>query len=333
LTSKASLEGERKLVTVLFVDVAGFTALSERLDPEDVHQLMDRAFELMLGEIHRYEGTVNQFLGDGLMALFGALAMRRTLGTYREELRQERSIDFQVRMGLNTGPVVVGKIGDNLRMDYTAVGDTTNLAARLQSLAEPGQILVSEDIARVAGPYFILHALGETRVKGKALPVRPYSVEATRAARSRLEAVMERGLTPLVGRERELALLEDRLAEACVGRGQVVFVFGEAGIGKSRLLVEFRRRAEAHGVQWLTGRCVSYGRSMSYLPVLDLVRSLFGIQEADGVDAVVERVQAGVRALGEDLCRFSGPCSPAIPGTPASPSCPRISGAAVSSMR
>jgi class 3 adenylate cyclase/pimeloyl-ACP methyl ester carboxylesterase len=316
LTSKASLEGERKLVTVLFVDVAGFTALSERLDPEDVHQLMDRAFELMLGEIHRYEGTVNQFLGDGLMALFGApiahedhsqraiyaaLAMRRTLGTYREELRQERSIDFQVRMGLNTGPVVVGKIGDNLRMDYTAVGDTTNLAARLQSLAEPGQILVSEDIARVAGPYFILHALGETRVKGKALPVRPYSVEATRAARSRLEAVMERGLTPLVGRERELALLEDRLAEACVGRGQVVFVFGEAGIGKSRLLVEFRRRAEAHGVQWLTGRCVSYGRSMSYLPVLDLVRSLFGIQEADGVDAVVERVQAGVRALGEDL--------------------------------
>src|SRR5262245_19857940 len=153
LTSRASLQGERKLVTVLFVDVSGFTALSEKLDPEDVHALMDRAFELMLGEIHRYEGTVNQFLGDGLMALFGApishedhssravhaaLGIQRALGVYRDEVSAQRGIDFRVRMGLNAGAVVVGKIGDNLRMDYTAVGDTTNLAARLLALAEPG---------------------------------------------------------------------------------------------------------------------------------------------------------------------------------------------------
>jgi len=188
LTSRASLDGERKLVTVLFVDVSGFTALSEKLDPEDVHALMDRAFELMLGEIHRYEGTVNQFLGDGLMALFGApiahedhsaralhaaLGIRRALGAYRDEVGAQRGIDFRVRMGLNAGAVVVGKIGDNLRMDYTAVGDTTNLAARLLALAEPGQILVSDDIVKAVGPYFALEPVGEVSVKGKALPVRP----------------------------------------------------------------------------------------------------------------------------------------------------------------
>jgi class 3 adenylate cyclase len=154
LTTRAALEGERKILTVLFTDVSGFTALSERLDPEDVHDLMDRAFELMLDEVHRYEGTVNQFLGDGLMALFGApiahedhavraihaaLGIRRALAGHRDLLRATRGIEFQVRMGVNTGPVVVGSIGNNLRMDYTAVGDTTNLAARLLALAPPAR--------------------------------------------------------------------------------------------------------------------------------------------------------------------------------------------------
>jgi class 3 adenylate cyclase/pimeloyl-ACP methyl ester carboxylesterase len=316
LTSRASLEGERKIVTVLFVDVSGFTALSERLDPEDVHGLMDRAFERMLPEIHRHEGTVNQFLGDGLMALFGAplaqedhpvqatraaLAIRRALETYREELARERGVDFRVRMGLNSGPVVVGKIGDNLRMDYTAVGDTTNLAARLLALAEPGQILVSDDLARSIEPYFVLEGLGEVAVKGKALPVRAHRVESARAVRSRLEAVMERGLATLVGRERELALLDDRFAEVEAGRGQVVFVFGEPGVGKSRLLLEFRRRAEARGARWLTGRCVSYSRGTSYVPIVDLVRSLLGIQESDGVEAMIAKIEAGVGDAGGRL--------------------------------
>jgi class 3 adenylate cyclase/pimeloyl-ACP methyl ester carboxylesterase len=316
LTSRAALEGERKLVTVLFVDVSGFTAMSERLDPEDVHGLMDHAFELMLAEIHRYEGTVNQFLGDGLMALFGApiahedhparalraaLGMQRVLGGYRDQLRTQRGIEFQVRLGLNTGAVVVGKIGDNLRMDYTAVGDTTNLAARLLALAEPGQILVSEEIARAAGAYFVLQPLGEVAVKGKALPVRAYRVEAARAVRSRIEAVLERGLTELIGREKELALVRDRFEEALDGRGQAVYVFGEPGIGKSRLLIEFRREVEAVGARWLTGRCISYGRAISYLPVLDVLRDLLDIKESDDAETMVAKIDAGVRGLGDDL--------------------------------
>jgi class 3 adenylate cyclase/pimeloyl-ACP methyl ester carboxylesterase len=316
LTSRAVLQGERKLVTVLFVDVSGFTALSEKLDPEDVHGLMDRAFELMLGEVHRYEGTVNQFLGDGLMALFGApiahedhsaravhaaLSIQRVLGAYRDELLAKRGIEFRARMGLNSGAVVVGKIGDNLRMDYTAVGDTTNLAARLLALAEPGQILVSEDIVKAVGPYFALQPLGEVSVKGKTLPVRPYRVEGTRSVRSRLEAESERGLTPLVGREHELALLRDSFAEAQAGHGQAVFVYGEAGIGKSRLLLEFRHHAEAAGARWILGRCVSYGHAIAHLPVLDFVRDLFGIKEGDDLETMQEKLADGVREAGDDV--------------------------------
>jgi class 3 adenylate cyclase/pimeloyl-ACP methyl ester carboxylesterase len=316
LTSRAALEGERKQVTILFVDVSAFTALSENLDPEDVHQVMDHAFELMLAEVHRYEGTVNQFLGDGLMALFGAplahedhpvravhtaLGIQRALAAYRERLRAERSIEFQVRMGLNTGAVVVGSIGDNLRMDYTAVGDTTNVAARFLALAEPGQILVSDETARLVNPYFRLQPLGEFMVKGKARPVRAFRVEGARAVRSRLEAQTEQGLTPFVGRQRELAILHDRFAEALGGRGQAVFVFGEAGVGKSRLLLEFRRHAEAVGGRWLLGRCVSYGRAISYLPVLDLVRDFLELKEGDSVDAMLEKIDAGVARLGADL--------------------------------
>jgi class 3 adenylate cyclase/pimeloyl-ACP methyl ester carboxylesterase len=316
LTSRAALQGERKLVTVLFVDVSGFTALSEKLDPEDVHGLMDRAFEVMLVEVHRYEGTVNQFLGDGLMALFGApiahedhparavhaaLGIQRGLGVYRDELLARRGIEFRVRMGLNSGAVVVGKIGDNLRMDYTAVGDTTNLAARLLALAEPGEILVSEDIVKAVGPYFVLQPLGEVSVKGKNLPVRPYRVDGIRSVRSRLEAESERGLTPLVGRDHELALLRDTFAEAQADHGQAVFVYGEAGIGKSRLLLEFRHHAEAAGARWILGRCVSYGHAIAHLPVLDFVRDLCGIKEGDGVETMLEKLAEGVREAGDDV--------------------------------
>jgi class 3 adenylate cyclase/pimeloyl-ACP methyl ester carboxylesterase len=316
LVSRASLEGERKQVTVLFVDVSGFTALSETLDPEDVHQLMDHAFDAMLSEVHRFEGTVNQFLGDGLMALFGApiahedhavravhaaLGIRRALAVQRERVWAERSIEFDVRMGLNTGLVVVGSIGDNLRMDYTAVGDTTNVAARLLALAAPGQILVSNETARVVQPNFHLQPLGEVVVKGKARPLRTFRVEGARGAGSRLEAEAGEGLTPFVGREHELAILHDRFAEARDGRGQAVFVSGEAGLGKSRLLLEFRRHAEVAGGRCLLGHCVSYGRSISYLPVLDLVRALLELEEGDSVGAILEKIEAGVLRLGADL--------------------------------
>jgi class 3 adenylate cyclase/pimeloyl-ACP methyl ester carboxylesterase len=316
LTSRSAIQGERKQVTVLFVDVSGFTALSETLDPEEVHQLMERAFALMLDEVHQYEGTVNQFLGDGVMALFGApiahedhpvravhaaLGIQQALAAYHEALRAERDIDFQVRMGLNTGAVVVGTIGDNLRMDYTAVGDTTNLAARLQALAEPGQIWVGETTAKAVELYFHLQPLGEVAVKGKAASVRSYRVGGSRGVRSRLEAVMERGLTPLVGRERELALLQDRFAEVQGGRGQVIFVYGEAGIGKSRLLLEFRRHVETTEARWLVGRCVSYGRHVAYVPLLDVVRELTGIQETDDVTTILAKIETGVHRVGDHV--------------------------------
>src|SRR5213593_980086 len=183
LTSKGALEGERKQVTVMFTDVSGFTAMSERLDPEEVHAIMDRAFEVILNAVHRYEGTINQFLGDGVMALFGApiahedhaqravhaaLGMQRVLQGYQAELQRTRGITFRVRMGLNTGLVVVGSIGDNLRMDYTAVGDTTNLAARMVNMAAPEQILVAEDTHKTVSGYFITRPLGAQVIKGKA---------------------------------------------------------------------------------------------------------------------------------------------------------------------
>src|SRR5262252_8030673 len=213
LTSKSALEGERKQVTVLFVDVSGFTSISDRLDPEDVHGLMKRAFELMLTEVHRYEGTVNQFLGDGIMALFGApiahedharralhaaLGIRTALGAYEEELQRSRGITFQVRQGLNTGLVVVGSIGTDLRMDYTAVGDTTNVAARFLQAAEPRRILISEATFRPIQDYFHTRPVGEISIKGKAHPVRAWELLAAKRPRSRFEVAAERGLTPFV---------------------------------------------------------------------------------------------------------------------------------------
>jgi class 3 adenylate cyclase len=315
LTSRSALEGERKQVTVLFVDVSGFTSLSERLDPEDVHGLMSRAFELMLAEVHRYEGTVNQFLGDGIMALFGApiahedhaqravhaaLGIRKALEGYQEELRGRRGISFRVRQGLNTGLVVVGSIGNDLRMDYTAVGDTTNVAARLQVAADPGRILISDAIHRLVGSYFYVRALGEFTLKGKAEPVRAWDVLSARVARTRLEVEAERGLTPFVGRERELRLLFECFEQAKAGHGQVVFIAGEPGIGKSRLLLEFRRRLGDEAT-WLEGRALSFERSMAFHPLIDLLRRNFRLEEGDAEGTIVTKMERGVLRLGEDL--------------------------------
>jgi class 3 adenylate cyclase/tetratricopeptide (TPR) repeat protein len=314
LKDRSALTGERKQVTVLFADVSGFTSISERLDPEDVHALINRAFELMLAEVHRYEGTVNQFLGDGLMALFGAplahedhaqraahaaLAMHAALTRYREELKRQRAIEFRVRMGLNTGLVVVGAIGDNLRMDYTAVGDTTNTAARMQQLAEPGQIVVAETTERLIAPYFELRALGTFSVKNRAQPVAAWELSRARPHVSRLAARAAHGLSPFVGRDDAIAMLERALAAARAGRGQVALVVGEAGIGKSRLLLEFRQRAG--DVTWLQGDCISFGQSIPFLPIVEIVKQRFGIEEADDearmVARVRERLGEGARAV------------------------------------
>jgi class 3 adenylate cyclase/tetratricopeptide (TPR) repeat protein len=315
LTSRSALEGERKQVTVLFADVAGFTSLSERLDPEDVHGLMTRALELMLAEVHRYEGTVNQFLGDGIMALFGApiahedhaqravhaaLAIRAALDGYREELQRRRSIDFQVRQGLNTGLVVVGGIGSDLRMDYTAAGDTTNVAARLQQMAQPGSIVIAEPTHRLTVGYFHMRPLGTLHLRGKVEPVSAWEVVTARETRGRLEVEAERGLTALVGREREMAALWDCFEKARAGRGQMVFVVGEPGIGKSRLVYELRRRV-GDQVGWLEGRCVSFGRSIPFHPLIDLLRRRLGIKDGDDEPTVIGKIEGGVLPLGDDL--------------------------------
>ncbi len=314
LTTGSALEGERKQVTVLFVDVSGFTSLSERLDPEEVHRLMRRAFDLMLAEVHRYEGTVNQFLGDGVMALFGApiahedharravhaaLGIARALDDYQKELAP-RGITFRARQGLNTGLVVVGSIGSDLRMDYTAVGDTTNVAARLQQAGEPGRVTISEATHRLVRGYFESRPLGEVHLKGKAEPVAAWEVVAAHETRTRLEVEADRGLTPFVGRERELGLLLDAFERARVGQGQVAFVVGDAGIGKSRLLLELRRRLGGEAV-WHEGHCLSFGKAMAFHPLVDLLRRQFAVEESDGEAAIAAKIERAVTETGKDL--------------------------------
>jgi class 3 adenylate cyclase/tetratricopeptide (TPR) repeat protein len=315
LTARSALEGERKQVTVLFADVAGFTALAARLDPEVVHEVMDHCFALLTAEVHRFEGTINQYTGDGVMALFGApmahedsarravhaaLGMQRALRDLGHTLQAQHGFRVPMRMGLNTGLVVVGKIGDDLRMDYTAVGDTTNLAARLQQLAQPGSVVISEATYKLVAGFFETRNLGEHSVKGHTEPVRAFEVLRARGRRTRLEVAAERGLTPLVGRERELATLRDLFQQVKAGRGQVVSITGEACIGKSRLVLEFRQALAAAGeaVTWLEGQCLSFGQTMPFLPVIDQLRANFGIAEADGAPEIIAKVEDGMRRMG-----------------------------------
>jgi class 3 adenylate cyclase/tetratricopeptide (TPR) repeat protein len=314
LTSKSAIEGERKQVTILFCDIVESTRLAERLDPERMHELMDRALRLMAEAVHRYEGTVNQFLGDGLMALFGApvavedhalraaqaaLAIRETLAGYSEQLKQERGVELQLRVGLNTGLVVVGRIGDDLRMDYTAVGDATNLAARVMALAEPGTILVTEATHRLIEGYVRGEPLGLTPIRGRGEPVAIFRITGRRRARRRFDVVAERGLTPLAGRDGELQLLHDCLTRAKAGRGQVVSIMGDAGVGKSRLIHEFHQSLGGERVTWLEGHCMPYGQIAPYFPVLDGLRASFGIEEGDNQLQIEEKLRQGVRQIAD----------------------------------
>ncbi len=305
LTSRSAMEGERKLVTVLFADVAGFTPMSERLDPEDVHEIMDGCFRILMDEIHRYEGTVNEFRGDGLMALFGApvshedhaqrachaaLAIQRGLAPYAERLRREYGIDFKMRIGLNSGPVVVGAIGDDLRMDYTAQGDTANLAARMESNAKPGTVLLSSQTHRLAKDFFELGPKRTIQVKGKEAPQETYELIRARDIHTRIEASVARGLTELVGRRPEMESLMAAFEKAKRGEAQIVDVIGEAGVGKSRLVYEFEKSVGSN-VIFLTGVCAHHGRNVNFLPVIDVVRNAFGIQQGMTEEETGDRIQ------------------------------------------
>jgi class 3 adenylate cyclase/tetratricopeptide (TPR) repeat protein len=312
LTSKSALEGERKQVTVLFCDIVESSRLAERLDPEAMHALMDRALRLMAEAVHRDEGTVNQFLGDGLMALFGAplaledhavravraaLAIQETLGGYSAQLAEEHGVELRLRLGLNTGPVVVGRIGDDLRMDYTAIGDTTHVAARLQALAEPGTILISEATHRQVEGYIRSEPMGPVHVRNRSEPVSVFRVTGRRPARSRLEASAERGLTQLVGRQRELVVLHECLTRARAGRGQVVTVTGEPGAGKSRLLFEFRKALDERQVTWLEGHCEASAQATPYLPIRHVLQAEFDLEDGDNPLQVQEKLRHGVVGL------------------------------------
>jgi class 3 adenylate cyclase/tetratricopeptide (TPR) repeat protein len=315
LNSRSALEGERKQVTVLFCDLANSTPLAEMLGPEAMHGLLDSFFELALGEVHRYEGTINQFLGDGFMALFGAPLAREdharravlaALGMQRA--LRERAIgkprggeELDVRMGLNTGLVVVGKIGDNLRMDYTAIGDTTHVASRLEQLAAPGSIVISEATYRLVRGYVLVEDLGELSVRGKTDPVHAFKILGPGPRRSRIESAEGApALTPFVGREHELAVLQGLLARAEAGQGQVVGIVGESGVGKSRLLHQFRQAQRGRSLTFLEGRCLSYGSSIPYLPVLDILRQSCGITETDGPEAIGQKLDWALNEMGLD---------------------------------
>jgi class 3 adenylate cyclase/tetratricopeptide (TPR) repeat protein len=313
LHSKAALEGERKQVTVLFADVPGFAAMSENLDPEAVHAIMDSAFEVILNEVHHYEGMINQFLGDGVMALFGApvanedhaqralsaaLAIQRELQPLADEVRRLHGATFRMRMGINTGLVVVGAIGRDLRMDYTAVGDTTNLAARLLGLAQPGQIVVSRRTQQLSAGFFVFEDLGEFQVKGRREPARAYAVSREISGQTRLEVSRERGLTPLVGRSQELASLAGLHRRAADGQGAIALLVGDAGVGKSRLLYELLHRIEAEGGLELETTCASYGHSMAYRPIVELLRRYLGLVEGSSGEEICSRVAEELQFLG-----------------------------------
>ena len=309
LTTRSSIEGEHKIVTVMFADVANSTAMFEKLDLEAVHEIMDRCFRLIMDEVHRYEGTVNQFLGDGMMALFGApiahedhaqracqaaLGIRKALEPYGESLKSRYGIDFNMRIGLNSGPVVVGSIGDDLRMDYTAKGDTVNTASRLEGVSEAGQILVSRDTYRLAREAFTFFAMEPVRVKGKRDPLIVFELH-----RSRLSPGKSRGLRDLsyafVGRDHDMAQLKDIFAGLEAGRGQTVLISGEAGIGKSRLLSELKRDITSREqVHWLEGRCLAYTSSVPYGPFLELIRNHAGIRDEQSEDAARRRLDLAV---------------------------------------
>src|SRR5262245_11885216 len=311
LTSRTVIEGERKHVTVLFADVTGSMELAEQVDAEEWHRILDRFFEILTEGVHRFEGTVNQYTGDGIMALFGApiahedhghracyaaLHLVAELHRFAQELKRERGLTFATRIGLHSGEVVVGKIGDDLRMDYTAQGHVVGIAARLQALADPGKVYVSEQTAALVAGFLELESLGSFRLKGVTQPVGVFSLEAVGRMRTRLDVSRARGLSRFVGRSDEMATLESALARAAEGQGRVIAVAADAGTGKSRLCAEFIERCRARAIPVHEGRGVAHGKLLPFLPLLELLRSVFALSERDNAREARQKI-AGTLVL------------------------------------
>jgi len=316
LAQRDRIEGERKQVTVMFCDMEGFTSLTEKLGSEETYSLMDEVYEILIHKVHDYEGTVNELTGDGIMALFGApialedapqrairsaLAIHREINKFSKQLKSEKRIpSIKMRIGIHTGPVVVGTLGNDLRVEFKAVGDTVNLASRMEGLAEPGTTYVTEETFKLTEGLFRFESLGEKLVKGKEEPVKVYQVIAPSTRRTRFEVSAERGLTPFVGRDRELELLLDGFERVKAGKGQAFSIVSEAGVGKSRLLYEFRKAVANEDVTFLEGRCLSYGRSVAYHPVIDVLKSNFDIHEGERDQEIRGKVKKGLELIGVD---------------------------------
>ena len=316
INSKAALEGERKQVTVLFADLKGSMELLADRDPEEARKLLDPVLEHMMEAVHRYEGTVNQVMGDGIMALFGAplahedhavracyaaLRMQETVKKYAEGVRREYGVTIRIRVGLNSGDVVVRSIGSDLHMDYTAVGQTTHLAARMEQIADPATILMAADTLYLAEGFVQVQSLGPIPVKGLAAPVEVYELMGASPMRSRLQAAAARGLTTFVGRDAEMETLFTALDEAKAGKGQVVAVVGEPGVGKSRLFWEFTHSHRTQDCLVLEAASVSYGKATTYLPVIDLIKGYFQIEPRDDTRKVREKVTGRLFSLDRAL--------------------------------
>ena len=323
LTSRSALEGERKQVTVLFADLKSSMELLADRDPEEARQLLDPVLEQMMAAVHRYEGTVNQVMGDGIMALFGApiahedhavracyaaLAMQEAIRRYSDEVRRGHGLEVQIRVGLNSGEVVVRAIGNDLHMDYSAIGQTTHLAARMEQLAPPGSIRLTAETLRLAEGWVQVTPLGPVPIKGLPAPVEVYELTGAGPARTRLQAFAARGLTPFVGRQAELEVLHQALAQAETGHGQVVSVIGEPGVGKTRLFHEFTHASRTHGWLRLESSSASYGKATPYLPIIDLLKTYVQIEDRDDGRRMREKLTGRLLTLDPTL----GPTVPAF---------------------
>jgi class 3 adenylate cyclase len=322
LAQRDRIEGEHKQVTVMFCDMEGFTPLTEKLGPEQMYSMMDEIYEILIHKVHDNEGTVNELTGDGIMALFGApialedapqrairsaLAIHQEMNRYSDRKKQEKGIPaLKMRIGIHTGPVVVGTLGNDLRVDFKAVGDTVNLASRMEGLAEPGTTYVTEDTFKLAEGFFRFGSLGKREIKGKEKPVSVYQVIAASTRRTRLDVSAERGLTPFVGRDEELNTLELAVLKAITGQGSIVNVIGEAGIGKSRLIAELKNREVMKRVTLLEGSAISMGANLGYHLIIDLLKNWSQITEDDSEVAAFTKLESAIRAtypeaLGEVL--------------------------------
>jgi class 3 adenylate cyclase/tetratricopeptide (TPR) repeat protein len=314
--SRQALEGERKHVTVLFADIRGSTALIEGRDPEEAQKIIDPVLHLMMKAVHRFEGTVNQVLGDGIMALFGAplahedhalracyaaLAMQEELQHHRHNLGQSEDTGLQIGIGMNTGEVVVRSIDNDLNLEYSALGHTTHLAARMQELAGGGAILMTSSTLREVEGFIQVKTRGPVQAKGISRPVDAYELVGATTARTRVQAAGVQGLTPLVGRESEIAVFKKLVEQTAAGRGQVLAMVGEAGMGKSRLVHEFTRHRLPPGWLVLEAASVSYGKATPYFPLIEMLRRYFQIGNEQPGDSIPELVAMHVLELDNTL--------------------------------